>query len=385
MPTYNDDKYITLTLDSIFNQEYSNYEILICDDGSTDDTKNVVDNYKSKYDKDNKITYVYQDNADQLNALIALIPYITGDYVYILHSDDLFYDNNTLSKMVEYMENNKDIDSIMGDLTIIDKNGKTINTMEVDNYCKSKNTIILQLLWLGRNLYTDMAFHKKEVFVKNVYNNYLLWNGPFWLNLDDNTMLNVKKVDFSFFKYRVFDDNYLSNILGNLNVLNGEIRVVTRLLCSYSIPGYKIQYYIYRVFNKLHLAKYFKAFYINKESNNKYRIIKFVLNKRITDKEIEDNLFLNSLLLFYKNNTNRTIELNNLDKIDLYYGKDMKIFNKNIVNNSIDDFYKNVLLEMQKGFNEIVIHDRKDYNKVVDLMKFLCIYPFVKVRVKEEK
>ena len=385
MPTYNDDKYITLTLDSIFNQEYSNYEILICDDGSTDDTKNVVDNYKSKYDKDNKITYVYQDNADQLNALIALIPYITGDYVYILHSDDLFYDNNTLSKMVEYMENNKDIDSIMGDLTIIDKNGKTINTMEVDNYCKSKNTIILQLLWLGRNLYTDMAFHKKEVFVKNVYNNYLLWNGPFWLNLDDNTMLNVKKVDFSFFKYRVFDDNYLSNILGNLNVLNGEIRVVTRLLCSYSIPGYKIQYYIYRVFNKLHLAKYFKAFYINKESNNKYRIIKFVLNKRITDKEIEDNLFLNSLLLFYKNNTNRTIELNNLDKIDLYYGKDMKIFNKNIVNNSIDDFYKNILLEMQKGFNEIVIHDRKDYNKVVDLMKFLCIYPFVKVRVKEEK
>ena len=56
MPTYNDSSTIAYSLDSILSQNYKNYEIIIVDDGSTDDTKKVINNYKKKYDKDNKIT-----------------------------------------------------------------------------------------------------------------------------------------------------------------------------------------------------------------------------------------------------------------------------------------------------------------------------------------
>ena len=56
MPTYNDSSTIVYSLDSILSQSYKNYEIIIVDDGSTDDTKKVINNYKKKYDKDNKIT-----------------------------------------------------------------------------------------------------------------------------------------------------------------------------------------------------------------------------------------------------------------------------------------------------------------------------------------
>ena len=55
MPTYNDSSTIVYSLDSILSQNYKNYEIIIVDDGSTDDTKKVINNYKKKYDKDNKI------------------------------------------------------------------------------------------------------------------------------------------------------------------------------------------------------------------------------------------------------------------------------------------------------------------------------------------
>ena len=54
MPTYNDSSTIVYSLDSILSQNYKNYEIIIVDDGSTDDTKKVINNYKKKYDKDNK-------------------------------------------------------------------------------------------------------------------------------------------------------------------------------------------------------------------------------------------------------------------------------------------------------------------------------------------
>ena len=51
MPTYNDSKYIKRSLDSIMKQKYENYEVLICNDGSTDDTEKVIKEYIKKYDK----------------------------------------------------------------------------------------------------------------------------------------------------------------------------------------------------------------------------------------------------------------------------------------------------------------------------------------------
>lgn len=382
IPTYNDSKLITRTLDSVIESNYDNIEVLICDDGSTDDTKEVLDKYIKEKDKKNVIKYFYQDNADQLNALINLIPHITGDYIYILHSDDLLFDNNTITKMVNYMEENTDIDSIIADVSIINKDDNVVGLQKVSNYKNKRSTIALQLLWLGRNLYVDMAFHKKEAFIKNVYNNYLLWNGPFWLNIDTNSMLNVKKVDFPFFKYRVFEENYLNTEGANLNVINGEIRVVTRLLNNYYIPLYKLQYIIYRIFNKLKLN--YSPIYLNKDAKNKYETIKFVLNKRFTDIEINNNIFLKSLLSFYKNNTKRSITLD-LDNTKIYYGKDMRVFNKKINDNTIDKFYIETFKEMEIGFNEIIVKNKKEQEMVIDLTKFLCIYPYVKVTIKNKK
>ena len=386
MPTYNDSNFIRQSLESIIAQTFKNYEILICNDGSTDDTEQIIKEYMKEKDKEGKIKYYYEDNADQLNAIIKLIPHITGEYIYILHSDDLLYDENTLEKMVLYMDNNKNVSSIISDIVTIDEKNNLLKTNKIINY-KNKNSndiIALQLLWLGRNLFVDMAFHRKEVFVKNVYKNYLLWNGPFWLNLDENNILNIQKVDFPFFKYRVGDNNYLNNDISKLNVINGEIRIVTRLLYNYDIPYYKFQYITFRILNKLKLSNKFKPIYKNKEteSQNKYNIVKFVLNKRFSDEEIEKNSYLNALLMFYKNYKKRSIEIS-LKDVKIYYGKDMRQFNKKIVNNDIETKYKEIFAEMKKGFNEIIV-EKSEYEKMIDITKFLCIYPYAKVSIRKE-
>lgn len=384
MPTYNDCDTICETFDSIINQTHENWELLICDDGSTDNTKKIIENYKNKYDKKDRIRYFYQENADQLNALLHILKYVTGDFIYLLHSDDLLVNNDILNKMVNYMDKYKEYDAIIADLITIDENSKITGVQKVYNYINRDYVLPLQLLWLGRNLYVDFAFHRKESFMKYVYKNYLLWNGPFWLNLNKPNYMNVKKVNFSFFKYRIYSGNYMHSKLGQLCIINGEIRVVTNLLKYFYLPCYKLQYLIFRAFNKLNLVSFYRPIYSKKEIINKAKIIKFVLNKRFTDAEIEENIFLKSLLKFYQNsNIKRKIKINLNKNTPIYLGKDMRVFNKKILNNELDEFYINLMKEMQKGFDEIIVKDEKEKNIMLDITNFLCIYPYVKVTIKK--
>ena len=60
----------------------------------------------------------------------------------------------------------------------------------------------------------------------------------------------------------------------------------------------------------------------------------------------------------------------------------MRKFNKKVLNNSLSKFYINILNEMSKGFNTIITNE-ENFNKVVTITKFLCIYPFVRIEVKK--
>lgn len=381
MPTYNDSKTITETLESVINQTYENWELIICNDGSTDDTEKVINNF-IKIKKEKRIKLISQENKDQLNAIINAASKSSGDYYFILHSDDLFSTNDFLEKAIDFMNKNKDIDGFYCDLIKIDKNGKEFDKQIIENYNNTKDTIAMMLLRHGKNMYVDVTFVKKDVFFNEYMQNYLIWNGPFWLCLKDNKMLNIKKAPFPSIKYRVFEENYVNNSMGKLCVFNGEIRVSTSLLKYYYIPFYNFQYFLFRAFRKFNMLDKFKLFYKEQETKNKYKIIKTIFKDTFTKEEIINNLFLNSLINFYKNiNSNKSIVLNHnfLNKIEVYYGKDMRIFNKLIVSNKISDEYRYILNEMKKGFNTIYIEKDEDYEKIYDICRFLCIENYVKI------
>lgn len=100
MPVYNDEDYLSDTLQSIMKQTYQDFEVIVVDDGSTDHTKEIIKDYK---EKDSRIQYHYQQ---QTNAGVARnygMSFAQGKYVMFLDGDDLF-DENLLGEMYAQIE-----------------------------------------------------------------------------------------------------------------------------------------------------------------------------------------------------------------------------------------------------------------------------------------
>ena len=373
-PTYNDSASIEETLQSLLNQTYQNWEWIVINDGSTDDTEAHIAGLIRKYGISKKCRYIYQENADQLNALIRGLEFATGDYVFTLHSDDLLPEEDFFKKCIEEMEKHPDADGSFGDLLLIDEHTEIVGRQKVNEYSIRKDTPALMLLWLGRNLYSDVAFHRASVYRDAVKDNYLTWNMPLWIDLRDGNikMLNYMSVPFPVLKYRVHEGNYINNELGRMNVINGELRTAVELMKHYSIPAYRHQYLMYRIMNKLFPRWKFRVRYSKKATEEPYKIISFIIQKRYPE-GVKDNIFLSSLLGFYGSDSEREVTLPPLGNVKVYYGKDVRLFNKLLLQNELEAFYLSFMQEMKKGFRRVIVQNEEDADKMKDIMKFLCI------------
>lgn len=383
-PSYNDAISIKKTLDSLLMQTYTDWESIIIDDGSTDDTRKIIEEYKKEKGLEDKIKYIYQENKDQLNAILNGLQYVNGDYIFTLHSDDLLPDKDFFSKCVEFMNKNQEYDAITGDLIIIDENDNVTNCWKANEYVKDEIIPVKLILTKGANIYGDVFFHRKKTYVNQVKENYLNWNTPMWLDLNDKVeMLNIKKVDFPMLKYRIHSQNYANNEIGKFNLLNGELRTLTRVMKFYEVDNFEKESKIYNfyrkpIIRKLKLYLNFKPKYHPKETENKYELVKSAIYS-VYGKEYEKNIFLRAVLGFYQKHSDRVINLNSIKNTEIYKGKDIRIFTKKLLDNKLSEFYILFMSEMEKGFSKIMVDTDEEVEKVKDLLKFMCIYPYVEV------
>lgn len=87
IPAYNAADYLAKTIQSVLNQTYPDFELLLIDDGSTDRTKEIVKDYQAK---DARIKYYYKENGGVSSARNVGLQKATGDFVSFLDSDDLW-------------------------------------------------------------------------------------------------------------------------------------------------------------------------------------------------------------------------------------------------------------------------------------------------------
>ena len=378
IPTYNDAETIIESINSIKCQTYSKWDLTIVNDGSTDETENVIKKYIKQNKLESKINYIYKTNGDQLNAIKKALETIDDEgLIFILHSDDLFYDKYVLENGNNYFQNNNP-DALISDYEVIDKDGLKKRTIKIKKYKKGDSLIALQGLWLGRNLFVDSAFYKTSVYKSKINYNYLTWNTPFWLN-HNMTLLNVHNSNFKVQKYREYENNYINNEIGLLNVLNGELRTEINILNHYNIPFYKFQYFIFRTLHKLHLG--YKPIYTKKKTKRIYPIIKFLINKRLNLGIIKKYPYYESILNFYKNYNNREIEIKNIEKEDIFYGSDVRTFNKLMLKSELPKIYYDLFKEMNKGFNKIITN-KKIVDNLKVILKFLDIDENVEIKTK---
>lgn len=126
IPTYNCCGFITKTLDSIINQTFKDYEIIIVDDDSSDNTFEVLSDYLSKY---SFIKYIKQKNSGVSVARNNGILASKGKYIAFLDSDDL-WDKNKLGYIIDLFNEDDALKLIHTNIKYIDEDGVTIGTPE---------------------------------------------------------------------------------------------------------------------------------------------------------------------------------------------------------------------------------------------------------------
>lgn len=172
IPTYNREKYIVKTIQSLLEQTYASFEIIVVDDGSTDNTEAVV-----KSIQDTRVTYFKKNNAERAAARNYGGRIARGAYINFFDSDDLAYPNHLISAAEAIRKLNapevfhlgydvKDADG--GLLRQAEKWPSTINVSLIDGNHLSCNGVFLR-----RDIFAEFPFNETRAL--SASEDYELW------------------------------------------------------------------------------------------------------------------------------------------------------------------------------------------------------------------
>ena len=161
IPTFNDNKFLTEAITSALGQTYDHREIIVINDGSTDDTSSVLDSYGDK------ITVINQENNGAGAARNKGIDSANGPYIAFLDGDDV-WEEDKLAKQVEYLEREPEIGLVWTDWLCMypDNNGNfSIFKKPVDSRY-GKNVSNKTTGWLYNQLLFDTLVWTSTVLVR---------------------------------------------------------------------------------------------------------------------------------------------------------------------------------------------------------------------------
>lgn len=147
IPTYNRSHYLKYSIECVLNQTYTDFELIICDDGSPDNTTEVVESYS-----DSRIHYIrHPQNIGRSRNMRSGFEAATGDY-FIKFDDDDGLTPEFLEKTVTILDNHTQVDFVCTNHWIINKNSEKVESATQENsikWGKSKlvKGIIPDLLW----------------------------------------------------------------------------------------------------------------------------------------------------------------------------------------------------------------------------------------------
>ncbi len=121
MAVYNGQEYLNIAIDSILQQTYKNLELVIVDDGSTDNSSAIIANYSEP-----RIRYIHQANQGLASALNHGINQSKGDYIARMDCDDISYPTR-LTQQVNFLEKNKNVALVGTSFDLIDLDGCIID------------------------------------------------------------------------------------------------------------------------------------------------------------------------------------------------------------------------------------------------------------------
>ena len=195
VPIYNSERFLSETIESILNQSYRNLEIILINDGSTDNSKQICKEYSTK---DKRIVYIKKENGGVVTARNDGITKATGEYILPVDSDDIIK-NTYIEKAVDVMVKNENIGIVYCKAEFI--GGKTgywdLPEFTIENILKDNCIFVTALFkrtdWVNVGGYKD--------YVKDSTEDY-----DFWLSLIENGV-KVYRIPEILFQYRIRENS----------------------------------------------------------------------------------------------------------------------------------------------------------------------------------
>lgn len=368
IPVYNVDKYLKQCLDSVINQSFDFIEIICVNDGSTDNSLNILKEYAKK---DNRIKIINKINQGLGAARNTGLDFASGNYIFFLDSDD-WIDENALELLYD-KANSKDLDVLFFKLlNYLDLDNKFSKTNLYDHLCFQENHFSLKDYFTFNDIKNNL-FEIPVVAYSKLYRKSFLddnnFRFPEGINFEDNeffydVFFNCKKAGFLNL-YLLYRRRHDDSITGKFNMTQMDIIFAMNNTIKVFIKNDKYDEFKREIinhsfsnimdwFNKTPLE--FKEEFYNKIK--KYFIGFNELKEDFNDYLSKDNLLIFNLFLDNK------YYLHFDSKYNLFTAKYTIFDGSNFINPNTDEYLSYSSIEREKHYKIAVVIPIYNNNKI---------------------
>lgn len=226
--TYNREKFIKEAIDSALSQSYQDFEIIILDDCSSDNTYKII----FPYLKDDRVKYsVNEKRLGISKARNLALSLCDGKYIAVLDSDDIWRDSEKLQKQVDFLEKNEEYALVGTNAIFVNNRGDLIKKSNVRLSDKNiRNNILLR----------NHFFHSSVMYKKDIAINLGTYDENLKIGEDYDLFLHIgKKYKFAnlkdyCIKYRVHDNSIC--ICDKIKASHDVLKIIKKYRTNY--PNY---------------------------------------------------------------------------------------------------------------------------------------------------
>jgi hypothetical protein len=163
LTSYNHTRFLRESIDSVLNQSFSDFDLIIWDDGSTDDSWKVIESYS-----DPRIRAFKNTDKQRGSPIATAVAYVdTGEYIAIHHSDDV-WQKDKLEKQMAFLTAHSEIGAVFTDITPIGENGETFTDASRFNYKVFAQPNRSRYEWLNFFFYHGNALCHPSMLIRKV-------------------------------------------------------------------------------------------------------------------------------------------------------------------------------------------------------------------------
>ena len=379
IPAYNSAKTIVEALESIKNQTYQNWEIILINDGSQDETEEILRRYLGNTKL--PLKYTKQTHHNYFKAIRHGLKYASGEIIFVLDADKILFNQNVFYRAVSTILGEK-CDGMFVGIRAMYQRLKDGKFHLVRPYYRNEVSLIKTALGLGKNIYTNYAFWRRETFETSVYENYLINGMPVWYNAENNLGLRVVNGNFVGLKYRVSkkvnlgDNSLKQNNSKTLFELSTNLRTLHHIVSRINVPTYSTQATLYNLINRLHIASLYPSIF--KQGQTSLKEITPLVVKNIKDSEL-DNVYLKTIVDFRNNfDPQKTAKIVIPKGTKIYWGTEIDEFSNKLSKNMLDQFYYDLMKIISQGTTIYKIK-KDDQKKLEQILDFFTIRDYVRI------